>query len=685
MRTLLIDNYDSFTYNLFQLISEVQGREPTVLANDAVADIADLGLDAYDNVVISPGPGHPGRPRDFGISAQVIAQCRIPLLGVCLGHQGIVAAEGGLVDSAPQPRHGYLDALRHDGRELFAGLPQGFTVVRYHSLAVGEPLPPTLEATAWSADGVVMALRHRRKPQWGMQFHPESVAGEFGTELLRNFFDIAGSARTSTISATRHRKTCNTTSLRLNATIIDRAVDTEAAFDRLYAGSPQSFWLDSEHVEPGLDRFSFLGDDSGPLAEVVRYRVGSRVVEVRRGADQKIVPGNIFDYLSTELRRRTLAAGDLPFDFNCGYVGYFGYELKADTGSSNRHTAHTHDAVWIFADRMVAVDHRDSKTYMLALDDGSAISKDAAEQWLSDTQRELEQVASWKNPPPLQRTAHHDTVAALLDRSRVDYLADIAACKGQLRAGESYEICLTNRAYVDSDVDSLDLYRVLRRCNPAPYAAYLKLADVAIASTSPERFLKIDRNGTVESKPIKGTAPRSPDPAEDARLRDELTASPKTRAENLMIVDLLRNDLGRVCEVGSVTVPALMVTETYSTVHQLVSTVRGQLRTDVDAIDCVRACFPGGSMTGAPKLRTLEIIDSLETEARGIYSGAIGFFGLAGTADLNVVIRTAVQTGRRWHVGAGGAIVLDSDPAAEYEELVLKAAATLRAFDTPGP
>jgi para-aminobenzoate synthetase len=266
-----------------------------------------------------------------------------------------------------------------------------------------------------------------------------------------------------------------------------------------------------------------------------------------------------------------------------------------------------------------------------------------------------------------------------LVRDRGRYLADVADCQLKLHAGESYELCLTTTARVPADGDAFAVYQRLRRINPAPYGAYLRFPDVQVACSSPERFLRIDRDAQVETKPIKGTIRRGRTPAEDARLKAELVGSGKNVAENLMVLDLLRNDLGRVCEVGSVTVPRMMVTETYATVHQLVSTVHGRLRPDVSVLDCVRACFPGGSMTGAPKLRSMEILDTLETSARGVYSGSIGVLGVTGTADLNIVIRSAVLVGDEWQIGAGGAVVLDSDPAEEYAEMLLKAAATIRA------
>lgn len=393
-----------------------------------------------------------------------------------------------------------------------------------------------------------------------------------------------------------------------------------------------------------------------------------------------MVPGGVLDYLSGELRRRQIEFPDVPFDFVGGYVGYLGYEMKADCGAELAHQAPTPDAQWLFADRLIVVDHEAGRTYLLALAESTADSPVAARDWLVGTRATLERLPTWANPPDLELHTDEGMVAPLLTRGRDRYLADVEACQAQLVAGESYEICITDSAYLPADGDGLSVYRTLRRCNPAPYAAFLRFEGLEVASSSPERFLKLDRARTVESKPIKGTAPRGHTPAEDERLARELALDPKTRAENLMIVDLLRNDLGRVCEIGSVHVPKLMAVETYTTLHQLVSTVRGTLRPHLDVIDVLRACFPGGSMTGAPKRRTMEIIDGLETEARGIYSGAIGFLGLGGTADLNIVIRTAVRHNGSWRVGAGGAIVLDSDPHAEYQEMLWKAATALRAL-----
>ncbi|WP_247617501.1 aminodeoxychorismate/anthranilate synthase component II, partial [Streptomyces sp. MK37H] len=204
LRTLLVDHYDSYTYNLFHLLTEVNGEEPEVLLHDA-PECADIDLSAFDNIVLTPGPGHPADPRDFGATARLIERSPIPVLGVCLGHQGIALGAQARVVSAPEPKHGHLSRIKHGGRGLFRGLPQDFTAVRYHSLCVAEPLPLGLQGIAWSEDGVLMGLRHRARPLWGVQFHPESVLTGYGHRMLSNFRDLTiehanGESVTSTVT-----------------------------------------------------------------------------------------------------------------------------------------------------------------------------------------------------------------------------------------------------------------------------------------------------------------------------------------------------------------------------------------------------------------------------------------------------------------------------------------------------
>jgi para-aminobenzoate synthetase component 1 len=274
--------------------------------------------------------------------------------------------------------------------------------------------------------------------------------------------------------------------------------------------------------------------------------------------------------------------------------------------------------------------------------------------------------------------------AAPTRRSTLDlptYRKAVEETSHQIAAGEVYQACLTYRVDRPFTGDPWRLYRELRRRDPAPFAAYLELPDVCIASSSPERFLRVGADRSVESRPIKGTAPRGADAAEDARHQAALAASEKDRAENLMIVDLVRNDLGRVCETGSVTVPRLFAIEPYASVFQLVSTVKGVLREDCDALDAIAATFPPGSMTGAPKIAAMRVLDRLETVRRGFYSGAIGYLDVSGGADLSVVIRTAFVMGGRAYLHAGGGIVADSQPEAELDEARAKLRSLLAALE----
>jgi para-aminobenzoate synthetase len=263
-----------------------------------------------------------------------------------------------------------------------------------------------------------------------------------------------------------------------------------------------------------------------------------------------------------------------------------------------------------------------------------------------------------------------------------EYAAAFADVQEQLHAGNSYEVNLTHRLTVESDLDPVAAYLRLRALNPAPYAGFLQHRGRWLLSSSPERYATIDRDRRIETKPVKGTTPRGGSPEEDERLRHLLATDPKFRAENLMIVDLLRNDVGMVSDAGTVEVPVLMDVESYPSVHQLVSTVRGRLREDVTTVGALRALFPAGSMTGAPKLRTMEVIRDVESSARGVYSGAFGWVSGDGRADLGVVIRSLTTAGDgTWTLGTGGGITVRSDVAEEYAESRWKAERLLRVFD----
>jgi para-aminobenzoate synthetase len=676
LQTLIIDNYDSFTFNLYQMIAAVNGEEPLVVRNDQYT-WEELEALSFDNIVISPGPGTPTKEEDLGVCREVILQARVPVLGVCLGHQALGLFYGGAILHAPDPMHGRISKVYHDGSPLYANIPQGFEVVRYHSLQVSSALPDCLQRNSWTFDQLIMGLSHRTLPRWGVQFHPESICTEYGAQLLQNFRDLSYQSQKSprASSAARTPKAHATEEPRLPLEVRAKRLsflpDAARAFSALYKDEANAFWLDSSLVTKGSARFSFMGA-GGPESALVSYQQSNQELTVTARAQTYQRNEDLYTFLARELARRKFISEELPFDFNCGFVGYFGYELKAALGAQVKHQSEHPDALFLFADRLLAFDHQESVTYLVCLVQQGDL---AAALWLEETEKRLRSLPLLNLRPPTV-----ETIELCLGRSRRVYLSDIGCCQGYLRDGESYELCLTNQLHASPVDDPLALYLTLRRINPAPYAAFLRFGSLCILSSSPERFLHIDQHRVVESKPIKGTRPRGKTPEEDESLRKDLSENEKDRSENLMIVDLIRNDLGAVCKIGTVHVPKLMQVESYQTVHQLVSTIRGELRTELSALDCFRAAFPGGSMTGAPKLRTMKLIDKLETEARGIYSGSIGFLALNGTADLNIVIRTLVSTPSETTLGVGGAIVALSEAEEEFEETLVKARALIEAL-----
>jgi para-aminobenzoate synthetase component 1 len=438
--------------------------------------------------------------------------------------------------------------------------------------------------------------------------------------------------------------------------------DSAALFAPL-AGRPWAVLLDSGRPACTAGRWDILACEP---RVILTTRAG--ITEVRSGATRLLSPDDPLDLLRRHLAPLMDPVDGLPFPG--GAIGYFAYDLGR---RFERLPATARDplglpemAVGIY-DWALLVDHEDRRTRLVGASDRSGSAR-----------RLLAAAARGALPVPKRAFAVHGPVRSNLDAAA--YAERFRRVQGYIREGDCYQINLARRFAVTAEGDPWDAYLALRRLSPAPFAAYLDTPMARVLSSSPERFLRL-RGGEVETCPIKGTRPRGRTPEEDERRRSELTASAKDRAENLMIVDLLRNDLGRTCATGSIRVPDLFAVESFANVHHLVSRILGRLGPGRDALDLLRGCFPGGSITGAPKIRAMEIIEELEGERRSLYCGSIGYLGFDGAMDTNIAIRTLVHARNALWFWAGGGIVADSRCAEEAAEIEVKAVAMRAAVE----
>lgn len=417
-------------------------------------------------------------------------------------------------------------------------------------------------------------------------------------------------------------------------------------FIALHSSDENAFWLDRENH--ANERYSVIG------------------ASTHRLISDKFSAELIDSYMTKSFEPEV----NLPFEFRPGLVGYLTYEGEAN---------------FLHVDRAMVFDHDEKAIYFI----GSFDNQSDFDSWHHAALLRLA-LCGGEQAAYRMQNASLLASAASSRHSNESYQELIRQAQLHIAAGDVYQICLTNQLTLTVSGDPLMTYLNLREMNPAPYAAYLKIGSTHVLCSSPEQFLRVSSSGRLSSKPIKGTRRRDPDAEVDAQLAEELRNNEKERAENLMIVDLMRNDLGRVAEPNSVIVDKLFEIESYATVHQLVSTVEAQLQTQHSVADAILAAFPGGSMTGAPKLKAMQIIEVLETPEgeqprRGVYSGAIGFIAGNGAADLGMTIRTLVVEGNRATIGVGGGITIDSEPAFELEETKLKAAALLKLLKAPDP
>ncbi len=842
-RVLFIDAYDSFTNNIIALLETyLHVSVTTIKIDEPIANFADF-LTPFFAVVAGPGPGDARRCKDVGWIRELWRleeRNLLPVLGICLGFQSLVLAFGGTIDRLGEPRHGVVRRVRGNGEGIFRGV-EDVESVQYHSLyaSIGSEgkhkgagsyvgrdclskcsdLRPlawdyemdnsgdcTEEATSPNPWRVLMAVEHKSKPFFGIQFHAESICSNSNArKIIKAWWEIAkkwrrprrgneslpppscsvhpgairiasqdeheplecrrpveDSTRSSADDVSERKQLlrlqgdltgCNGAlrsqilsekcAIRVIRSVIDVGEATVPSIcETLGLTDGEVIILDSEtHQRRDVGEYSIIGLVS-PDSLRLEYQIGTNVIRRIRCGQSEIVDlryygGSVFSYLKSLLSQYQVETSKSKVPFWGGLMGFISYEACLETiGINDSPTCtskdpHRPDLSFVFVERSVVIDHAQLRLHVQSI-------KPNDQDWVDQTTIRLQSAISTpkssKAPTPLPINAQSSLPDA------VSYKSKIRACQSTIRAGESYELCLTTQASIRPQIRlaGWPLYLRLRSLNPAPFSAYVRLGKLTLLSSSPERFLQWsrptkspnctndafdheDKTISCQFRPIKGTVQRQPDPTLPPLTLAEATAllaTPKERAENLMIVDLIRHDLHGVVGSGRVSVPKLMVVEEYATLFQLVSVIEGSLVVDDEheslskndpsddkstpnnpspptppktGLDILAASLPPGSMTGAPKLRSCQHLSSLERLPRGLYSGVLGYLDVGGGGDFSVVIRSTVRWDARgddisadsdeWTIGAGGAVTSLSTEDGEWEEMGAKLRSTLRLFE----
>jgi len=454
-----------------------------------------------------------------------------------------------------------------------------------------------------------------------------------------------------------------------------------SAFLAIAQKQSHAFLLESVERGEQIGRYTFLG-----VRPYMRVKASKGRVEIERGRKREIVKGSLFEVVKRLLREhRPAHIPGLP-PFTAGAVGYFAYDVVRQLENIGNHAKddlHLPDAELMFFDRLLAFDHLRHQIHIVAAADVAAETpRKAYDRALRDISGLERKLAKGLSSALWQRSAKTKLgkLKVHAATTREAYIQAVERCKEYIAAGDIFQVVPSQRLDFIPEVDPFDLYRALRQVNPSPYLYFLRTGDTHILGSSPEMLVRVTGR-KLEYRPIAGTRPRGRDEAEDARLEQEMRNDEKERAEHVMLVDLGRNDLGRVSEYGSVKVEDLMYVERYSHVMHLVSALEGTLRKDLDAIDALAACFPAGTLSGAPKVRAMQIIEELEPTRRGIYGGSVLYADFAGNLDSCIGIRTMLMQGKRAYLQAGGGVVADSNAASEWQESMNKAQALLRAVE----
>ncbi|KAF2973213.1 hypothetical protein GQX73_g360 [Xylaria multiplex] len=824
-RILFIDAYDSFSNNIVSLLTTVLNADVDVLPIDpphlnpkraGFQDALREQVRPYHAVVCGPGPGAPDVDKDVGIMKHIWGlegQDPPPVLGICLGFQSLAVSCGAVVKRLQTGLHGMIREIDHltaeHDRNIFAGVST-FKATLYHSLHadvgqesvpaiewqnakwVSPPLFPDIVPLAWAyedrggaVERILMGIRHRTKPFWGLQYHPESICTESaGHRVIMNWFreamawNHATGRKTESVSpevkvteelespilADAGPTTCSSSWLQgdgalasfgLDAKYLSKTIDIPLhievpdVVEILQDGGNEFIVLDSASAKlkrTGLDvrgRYSIIALDVDEALKL-EYRTGRGYVTVRGPSASPAAQGSvkqvklnqgqtIWQFLTDFWTERQIRSHGTPDPFIGGFMGYTTYELGLEGINVKLHEERHHDRAdlcFAWVTRSIVIDHIEGSLRIQTL----SSREPEGRQWLETTANKLARSPIWSNaipanfgkahqssqltPPHTPRARH--TVPEIRAPDASEYESKVRLCQDFIAAGDSYELCLTDQTLITqprsrsegtlqsqgkhTSPSSWQLYRSLRTRQPAPFGSYIRLGGATLVSSSPERFLTFDSAGLCSMRPMKGTVRKSP-LISTLEAAEKALHIPKEEAENLMIVDLVRHDLHSVCGPGNVDVPHLLKVEEYASVFTMISVVEGRLPPRLTGLDVLAASLPPGSMTGAPKKRSCEILQGLEGprgRERSLYSGVVGYMDAAGRGDWSVTIRSLFRwddettssinpstldatTGageiETWRIGAGGAVTALSTPEGETDEMFTKLKGPVGVFE----
>ncbi|OCL07194.1 para-aminobenzoate synthase [Glonium stellatum] len=774
-RILFIDAYDSFANNIIALVQESLSAEVTTIRIDDKRFVKGDQecflrlLKGFDAVIAGPGPGSVTNKKDEGIIGELWRlkdHDLLPVLGICLGFQSLAAHFGAKIERLSEPRHGIISEILHRGNSVFRGVGD-VQATQYHSLQVniGHSIQtrrsvsypgelwrathacPQLEPLAWDFDNtqngaVLMAVRHLEKPFWGVQYHPESICTNTeGAKIVQNWWAEAQAWIREELLARKKDILLSQVNIDMPSYSLLRVAE---ACRVLGISTTEAAVLESglnDELKPsaaGTGRYSIIGLFIPEETLRLHYYVSTHTLQLRTGTDEVYLETRvdaIWTYLKAlveHLKPLSDPPGPPFAPFWGGLMGYVSYEAGLDSIDVEpypmKKDINRPDICFAYITRSIVFDHILKKIYVQSIRGKDMEWVEATIGLISQAvQSEIRTSLAWNSTVLATEAPVGQSFP-----SRKAYYEKILACQESISAGDSYELCLTEQTAIRLPRSPTQatipwkLYRKLMTINSAPFGAYIRMGQdghgFQIVSSSPERFISWDRNGSCQCRPIKGTVKKDPDiTREDA---EAILSTSKERAENLMIVDLVRHQLHGVYGAGNVQVKQLMEVEEYETVYQLVSVIEGsppgiqmartpeewedppdyvsqKKRPEKSGIDVFAASIPPGSMTGAPKKRSCELLQDIEgNQPRGIYAGVLGYLDVGGGGDFSVVIRTMVKWEDEvevvqlpdgstreydiWRIGAGGAITAQSTQMGEYEEMIVKLESTMRTF-TPQP